>query len=255
MTGSQTPDAIPAATLVIFRPAAAGPAEILMLERARTMAFAGGALVFPGGRVDAADRALAVTLAPEDPEDAAARIAAIRETLEEAGLPIGLSPLPDARRTNIIRAALHAGTSLGEALAEAGVTLNVATLTPFARWRPDQPGIRNFDTRFYLAALPEHAPPPSADHGETTRLFWASAASVLADAEGGRGVLIYPTRRNLERLVRFADHAAAVADARAHPVRTITPTLEQRDGEPHLCIPEGLGYPVTAEAIARVRRG
>jgi 8-oxo-dGTP pyrophosphatase MutT (NUDIX family) len=46
-----TSDPIPAATLVIFRDAAGAP-ELLMVERAKAMAFAGGALVFPGGRID-----------------------------------------------------------------------------------------------------------------------------------------------------------------------------------------------------------
>ena len=68
-----------------------------MVERAKAMVFAGGAMVFPGGRIDPADRLLAETM-PKDLEvdEAAARIAAIRETVEEAGLPIGLDSLPDA---------------------------------------------------------------------------------------------------------------------------------------------------------------
>ena len=44
--------AIPAATLVIFRAAGGGAPELLMVERAKEMSFAGGAMVFPGGRVD-----------------------------------------------------------------------------------------------------------------------------------------------------------------------------------------------------------
>ena len=44
--------AIPAATLILVRDMADGPPEFLMVERAATMAFAAGALVFPGGRTD-----------------------------------------------------------------------------------------------------------------------------------------------------------------------------------------------------------
>ena len=48
--------AIPAATLVIMRPSdRGGPDEILMVKRSVTMAFAAGAVVFPGGRVDPDD--------------------------------------------------------------------------------------------------------------------------------------------------------------------------------------------------------
>src|SRR6185369_8831284 len=80
---------VPAATLVVFRRAAGGgPPELLMVERSAGMRFAAGAAVFPGGRIDPADHELADMAAPAHlPRDeAAARIAAIRETLEEAGL-------------------------------------------------------------------------------------------------------------------------------------------------------------------------
>lgn len=85
-------EAIPAATLVVIRDADAGPPELLMVERPRTMAFAGGAMVFPGGRIDPADWTGADTL-----EQAAAR-AAVRETAEETGLEVPLDSLvPFAR--------------------------------------------------------------------------------------------------------------------------------------------------------------
>ena len=80
--------AIPAATLVLVRERDTGPPEILMVERSEGMAFAGGALVFPGGRIDPGDRALA------SDEESAAAVAAIRETVEETAIPIALAPLP-----------------------------------------------------------------------------------------------------------------------------------------------------------------
>src|SRR5689334_7365800 len=86
-----TEEAIPAATLIVVRDSAAGPPELLMVERAEGMAFAAGALVFPGGRIDAADRDLAAQRGLD-----AAALAAIRETVEETAVPVGVSPLPDA---------------------------------------------------------------------------------------------------------------------------------------------------------------
>src|SRR3954467_13036090 len=79
------PPPIPAATLILMRPRGSRPPEILMMERAQNMAFAAGALVFPGGRIDADDHASAAALAPHL-SDAPARIAAIRETIEETGI-------------------------------------------------------------------------------------------------------------------------------------------------------------------------
>jgi 8-oxo-dGTP pyrophosphatase MutT (NUDIX family) len=247
--------ALPAATLVLFRTRAGGSPELLTVERSRALAFAGGATVFPGGRVDPGDIALARELAGGDPDDTAARIAAIRETLEEVGVPIGLSTIPSATTAAAMRAALHAGQPFGSVLASVGATLALDRLTPFARWQPDHAVARVFDTRFYLAELPAGAPTASADGGESVRATWTTAAGCLAAADRGEVTLIYPTRRNLERLALFGTFIDAVADARAHPIETITPWIEEHDGRPHLCIPSHLGYPITAEPIDAAQRG
>ncbi len=255
MPGATPAATIPAATIIIMRDRPDGPSDILMVERAGAMAFAPGAMVFPGGRVDPADRTFALALGWTDIDEGAARIAAIRETIEEAGLPIGVTPLPDAAAIATMRAALHGGAPLSAALAAAGATLALDDLVAFARWRPDHMPVRRFDTRFYLARLPAAASPPQVDGTENVRLYWASARAVLADADAGRLAIIFPTRCNLERLARFADHAAAVAHARATPVRMVAPWTERRDGKDWLCIPDDLGYPVTAHPLDEVRRG
>jgi 8-oxo-dGTP pyrophosphatase MutT (NUDIX family) len=246
--------AIPAATLVLIRDRAGAPPDLLMVERAKAMVFAGGALVFPGGRIDPGDYALAAELGL-DPEDGPARIAAIRETIEEAGVPVGVTPAPDADTLAAIRTGLHAGATLGALLDAHGLSLDLAQLTYFARWLPAHAHMRIFDTRFYLAAWPKGAAEPVVDDTENVRLLWASAAQVLTDCDEGRAKVIFPTRRNLERLALYRDHAHAIADALAHPPRTITPWSEERDGSVHLCIPDGLGYPVTSERLTGAIRG
>jgi 8-oxo-dGTP pyrophosphatase MutT (NUDIX family) len=246
--------AIPAATLVLIRDQADGPPDLLMVERAKAMAFAGGMLVFPGGRIDPGDRALAAALGGDE-DDTPARIAAIRETIEEVGVPIGLSPMPDVETLATVRAGLHAGESFAALLDTHGLTLDLDALTPFARWFPQHAHVRIFDTRFYLARSPDGAPEPKVDDTENVRLLWASAAEVLADCDAGRAKVIFPTRRNLERLAQYRDYDRAVAHALAHPPRTITPFTEDRDGVPHLCIPDDLGYPVTSEELTGALRG
>jgi 8-oxo-dGTP pyrophosphatase MutT (NUDIX family) len=243
---------IPAATLVVFRDRPGGPPELLMVERAKAMIFAGGAMVFPGGRIDPGDQALAATLGAGD--DGAARIAAIRETIEEAGLAIGLDPAPSPDTLTTLRAALHRGAPFAALLAEAGIALDLDALVPFARWLPDHETTRVFDALFFLARAPEDAA-ASVDATENVRLTWTTAEAALAEADAGRTTIIYPTRRNLERLALFADYDAAVAQAHAYPVRTITPFVATRDGVPHLCIPDDLGYPVIGEAMTQARRG
>lgn len=245
----------PAATVVIFRHAAGGgPAEVLMVQRAKEMRFAGGAAVFPGGRIDDADRVLASQIAAgEDPDIIAAKIAGIRETLEETGLAIAVTRAVSAQEAREARALLLETGLLAPVLERFGWTLALDTLTPFARWCPQWDGA--FDTRFFLADLGTGAVEIAVDATENTRLFWTSAAGALDMADRGEISVIFPTRRNLERLAQFATFAAVRAHALATPIATISPRHEDRGGEKYLVIPEGLGYPVTAQAMATVRRG
>jgi len=244
---------IPAATVVVMRDVAGRPPEILMVERSRAMAFAGGAMVFPGGRVDPGDRALAALLGADD-DDGAGRIAAVREAIEEAGLAPGIVPAADAATVATMRAMLHDGATIGEVLATTRATLDLDALVPFARWLPLGLQHRIFDTLFYLAEHDAAAPPATVDATENTRLVWITAAGALAEADSGRSFVIFPTRRNLERLALFGSFAEAAADARAHDVRPITPWVEDRGGIAHLCIPDDLGYPVTAQPTSAVLR-
>lgn len=244
-------DPIPAATLVLMRAVADGPPELLMTERTGQMAFAAGALVFPGGRVDAEDHAAAVDFAAPD---AAARIAAIRETIEETGLAPGLSPAPGAAQVQVIRDGLAAGQPLAALLAGQGLALDLDALVPFARWCPNFRETRRFDTLFFLAEAPAGAAAPAVSEAEAVRAFWASAAAVLTEVDAGHGHVIFPTRRNLERLARFASIGEAYADAARHPVTRITPWVAEVDGAPHVCIPEGIGYPVTSEPLETAKR-
>jgi len=246
---SDLPEAMPAATLVLMRERAGGPPELLVTERPGHMAFAAGALVFPGGRIDPADHEAAARFGVE-----AAKIAAIRETIEETGLAPGLVPPPAPGAVEALRDGIEAGRSFADLLGGAGLRLDGEALTPFARWCPNFRETRRFDTLFFLAEATADMPAPSVHEVEAVRAFWASAAEVLAELEAGRAHAIFPTRRNLERLARFASIAEARADAARFPVERITPWIEERDGDTHVCIPEGLGYPVTSEPLATARR-
>ena len=242
---------IPAATLVLVREGAGSP-EVLMVQRTAAMAFAPGAWVFPGGRVDPGDQVMADRLGLA--EDGAARIAAVRETLEETGLGVAIEPMDEQAQT-AARAALLDGVAISEALARHRLVIHPDRLVAFARWIPDLPQTRIFDTRFFLAhhrdaaGTIDHMTDEIADHR------WTTPGAMLGAADRDEAHIIFPTRRNLERLARFATFAEMVADARAHAVEPITPVLQQRGGEAWLCIPEDRGYPVTAERMATVRRG
>ncbi len=152
---SELPDAIPAATLVLMREIPGGPPELLMTERTGAMAFAAGALVFPGGRIDADDQLTADLMGTD-----AARVAAIRETIEETGLALALVPAPDAIA---LRAGLADEEPFASLLAAQGLAIDAAALTPFARWCPNFRETRRFDTLFFLADAAADAPEPGGE--------------------------------------------------------------------------------------------
>lgn len=243
-------EAIPAATLILVRERSGSPPELLMVERAGGMAFAAGALVFPGGRIDEADRLLGADLGV-DP----AAVAAIRETIEETAIPVGLSPTPDAAAARPIQQELVSDRLLAEILVQRGLRLDVAQLTPFARWIPKFHAVRRFDTVFFIARCQAGDWEPHVIEGECSRAEWMSAAEVLELDRRGEARLIFPTRRNLERLAQHATFDAILADATSHSVEPVTPWVEEHDGERFITIPDNLGYPVTRERLDGLWRG
>jgi 8-oxo-dGTP pyrophosphatase MutT (NUDIX family) len=255
MDQATAPEVIPAATVVIFRNCPrGGPPELLMVQRSKGMRFAGGATVFPGGRIDPEDRKLAAQLLPDMvPEEAAARVAAMRETLEETGLAIAVDFLVSAAEAADARAWLLETGALTPVLERFGWTLSLDRLVPFARWCPQHH--RTFDTHFFLADLGTGAVDITVDATENSRLFWANATKALEMADAGEISLIFPTRRNMDRLAQFASFAEARAHAESIPVRMITPSMIERDGETWLTIPKGYGYPITEQPMSTVKRG
>jgi len=244
-------EAIPAATLILVRepPGSAAP-ELLMVERAGGMAFAAGALVFPGGRIDDADRRLAT-----DSGTDAAVVAAIRETIEETAVPAGLSPLPDAATARAMQDELVANLPFAELLRERRLELDAAALTPFARWVPRFHAVRRFDTLFFVARCPPGEWEPRVIEGECAGAEWLTAAQVLERDRSGQARLIFPTRRTLERLAQHHSFDEIRGDALAHQIVPVTPWVEERDGERFITIPNDLGYPMTQERLESVWRG
>lgn len=245
-----TDSAIPAATLILVREPGNGVPEILMVERAGGMAFAAGAWVFPGGRIDESDRILG-NLAAVDP----GAVAAIRETLEETAVPAGLSPTPDVLTAQRLQDALASNDPFADLLGQEELSLDGSELTLFARWMPKFHAVRKFDTFFFLARCPEGDWTPRVIEGECSGATWMSATELLERDRRGEARLIFPTRRNLERLAQHSSFEQIRADALAHPVETITPWVEERNGEQFITIPDHLGYPVTQERLSGLWRG
>ena len=242
---------IPAATLILVRDRPGGPPDLLMVERAEGMAFAAGALVFPGGRIDESDRRLAQELGIGE----AATVAAIRETVEETAVPVGLAPMLNADAARELQARLVADEDFGASLAALGLSLDPCSLTLFARWVPKFHAVRRFDTLFYVAPCPDGDWQPNVIERECAGAYWLTAQEALDRAQRGEGRLIFPTRRNLERLAQHNSSEDIRADALAHPIEPVTPWVEERGGEKFVTIPAHLGYPVTEEKLDGLWRG
>lgn len=245
-----TDEAIPAATLIVVRERAGGAPELLMVERSAGMAFAAGALVFPGGRIDEADRALGAAIRVD-----AHAVAAIRETVEETAIPVGLSPRPDAATAQALQDQLIADAQFGSVLQSLALNIDASGLTPFARWVPKFHAVRRFDTLFFVAKAPPGEWEPRVVEGECAGAQWISAAEVLERDRSGEARLIFPTRRTLERLAQHSSFDEIRADALAHPIEPVTPWVEEKDGERFITIPSHLGFPVTQERLDGLWRG
>lgn len=235
----------PAATLILVRDAPEG-LQCLMITRHGGIAFAGGAAVFPGGRVDASEDAALCRLARNpstlSAEEQMFRVAAVRETFEEAGI---LLACPRGTDALLCDAPVLPPGALAEQLHAAGLELAIDRLVPFAHWITPASEAKRFDTRFYLAALPaEHGGVHAADGGEAVHAGWITPAQGIAAFEADRMVLLPPTLYSLQRLAKCRTAADAVADAKATPVVTILPVLEfTPEGVFHNVPPEaGLGY-------------
>jgi len=265
LTGKLLIAATPAATIIVVHEQDTGPPEFLMVERSGKMAFAAGAAVFPGGKVDSGDFALArnyLENAPIDGQDddealsdMAARIAAIRETIEEASYPVAMTKMPSDEAIAAIRAEARGNSNFDRLVQLHGLEIVPDQLVYFARWRPPFNERRVFDTRFFLARAVLPKDQAKVDETENRTLFWASAQDVLDRADRDEVKIIFPTRRNLEKLAQCDSYDALVAHAASFPPKLVTPFIEELDGEPHLCVPENMGYPVTSEPIGAALRG
>ncbi len=269
MTGGAS-EAIPAATVLLVRDCARDGAqglEVVMVERHKDIGFAGGALVFPGGRIDPTDASPAWRERADGLSDDQARaggeVAAIREAFEEVGVLLARRRGADALLSGAEVAALHAWRARSEAddaafleMAEAeDLILACDRLAFFAHWSPPA-GVahKRFDTLFFIAHAPE-GQEIRQDGVEATEAIWLSPRGALADEAAGRRKIIFPTARNLELLGVSDTAEAAVAHARARAIRKIEPRVIERDGVPFLTIPDDLGYPVTEEPLQRAMRG
>jgi len=228
-----------AATVMLLRDGDDGM-EVFMIVRHHKSDFAGGALVFPGGRVDPEDHDLAAdanVFPPQTAVDAAAaalRVAAVRETFEECGVLLararGESALVSAARLRDIEAAHRVAMTrrertFGAILGAENLVLAPETMVPFAHWITPERSPKRFDTHFFVAAAPSDQV-ALHDGEEAVDSVWITPAAALKDSNASGYKLVFPTAMNLQKLGRHPASASALAAARASRVVTVMPIQE-----------------------------
>ena len=252
------PPAVPrdSATVILVRDGATG-LEVFMLERHLRSDFAGGAYVFPGGTIDDrdVDPEVAQFFDGPSPTDAAKlvdapkdralafHLCAIRETFEEAGVllarragkPVRMQD--DADRFAMHRRELAArGDSLASFAEEMQLRSAADLLHYFSRWVTPAFSPKRYDARFFVASMPE-GQDPLHDDVETTASTWITPADAVAQAREGLFSIIFPTRKTLEELARFATAAALIASTRGKKIEAILPSVVLANGEARVVLP------------------
>ncbi|MBV8617262.1 MAG: NUDIX hydrolase [Curvibacter sp.] len=245
----------PSSTVMVLRDGPEG-LEVLMVRRHGRSAVLGGAHVFPGGKLDAADcevpasrldrPATELTQALDEPgltpETAAGLyLAALRETHEECGLLLGL---PDAHRPPEERLSFPA------IWAQLGLPLPTRALAPWSRWiTPRVPSVTNkrFDTRFFIALMPAQQTAAHDNH-EATETTWLTPSQALHRYWDGAIDLAPPQIMSLSQLARHASAAQAWRAASVRPPALIEPFPFDEDGVRTICYPGDPRHPVARPA-------
>jgi 8-oxo-dGTP pyrophosphatase MutT (NUDIX family) len=256
------PVPLAASTLLLIRNGQTG-LEVFMVKRHHQIDFASGALVFPGGKVDAHDRDPALR-AHADGGDAlddlrlSLAACAIREGFEESGILLArragsrdLISAEHASSLNDWRPRLNASeVGLVEFLTKENLRLACDALVPFANWVTPTFMPKRFDTYFYVAATPvgqlgRH------DGSESVDSVWLNPTDAIGDK---RWTIIFPTKMNLLKLAHAKTAEEALSIARTTPVVTVLPEVVKRAEGSFLTISEDAGYGKVEEAMP-ARRG
>jgi len=246
-----------------------------MVKRNSRLGFLGGAHVFPGGAVDEADRSESfdALLVNFDCEVFARRlelddlvrargylVAGVRELFEEAGVLLAGSlhgaavdlEETSARAQRLLsrRAAVASGAdSFERLLRDSGLVIDASKLLYFAHGITPVGERKRFDTRFFLAAMPDRQ---AADHdrGESVEGEWLAPAQAL-DRYAHREIeLVPPTICALDRLALHDSVDDALRAAQALDVVEVLPKICISDSGVTILYPGDEDYD---EGVARPR--
>jgi hypothetical protein len=204
-----------AATVVPLRNGPSG-CEVFMVRRSAQSRWLGGALVFPGGKLEPEDQTTPIDFAGSpklqsslETVDRALFAGALREAFEESFLLLCGKPMPHAQVVEL-HARMTAGLSFRELLLQEGLVLAGHRLKPWSRWITPRGEARRFDAMFFLAPLVDELEAQlEHDHVEMSESMWIQPQAALGLFEQGKVQIVPPTHRTLEQLcsLRAAEDA------------------------------------------------
>ena len=213
-----------ASTVVLLRDAPSG-LEVFLMKRSGLSDVLGGAYVFPGGKLDAAD-------VIDDMPNRLAEGASLAVTAQAAEL-------------------LKNGNSFPAILAQLGLRLQTQHVQPWARWiTPKLASVstKRFDTRFFIAAVPHHQTAVH-DNFETTESVWLAPRAALEEYWSGGIALAPPQIMSLAHLSHHRTVASALAEARSKPPAVIEPEPFDFEGLRTITYPGDLQHSIRERAL------
>jgi len=224
--------------------------QVYVLRRHGRMAFAAGMYAFPGGGVDERDFDKAIAWAGPSPAEWAQRLAcdqsearalvcaAVRETFEESGVLL-CGAHNDDIVTNTTGAAwerdraglVDRSLAFSDFLLRRSLVLRTDLLGAWAHWITPEFEPRRYDTRFFVAVMPEGQRTRDVS-GEADRVAWVKPVEAVAAADEGLMAMLPPTYITLSELARFGDPADVLAAAAEREIKTILPSIEMVGGVP-----------------------
>jgi 8-oxo-dGTP pyrophosphatase MutT (NUDIX family) len=222
MSEAQAPKT--AASVILLRPAQPRGFEVLLSQRPAAMAFLGGMYCFPGGTMrdeDCSDGMLCrsrgftahqardIVGAHFAPRKALGLwLAAIRKLFEEVGVLLATQSngeritLNKARLAQMRSALLAKSLSFQSLLENEDLLCDTARLVYFSHWQTPADVATRLDTRFFVAALPEHQTPLAASY-EVAHSLWLTPDRALQLLSKDELPMIFPTFASLRTLADF----------------------------------------------------
>jgi 8-oxo-dGTP pyrophosphatase MutT (NUDIX family) len=257
--GTKQPvDTRDASTVVLMRSGTTGP-EVYLLRRHLGMEFAGGFCVFPGGGVDPRDFDKEIGWAGPsasewgallDCDESSARAlvcAAVRETFEESGVLLA-GPTTDSVVSDTTgddweadRRALEARElSFTDFLAQRGLVLRTDLLRFWGRWVTPVFEPKRFDTRFFVAELPQGQVTRDVST-ESDHVVWMRAIDAVTAVDENQIAMLPPTYVTCMEVSELPTASAVLDSAAGRDLNPIQPEMVfEEDGSGYLELPPRL---------------